>query len=68
MHVLIEAGDYTEAIHKLEALVESTEDIEVKSWCYYQMGEIYYNYTHQYTHAGAAYDKILQLEGEGVIY
>ena len=65
VHVLIEAGDYTEAIQKLEALGESTQDIAVKSWCYYQIGEIYYNYTHQYTHAAAAYDKILQLEKKG---
>ena len=66
VHVLIEAGDYTGAIHKLEALAESTKDIAVKSWCYYQIGEIYYNYTHQYNQATAAYDKILQLEKNGL--
>lgn len=66
VHVLIETGDYTEAIHKLEALAESAKDIEVKSWCYYQIGEIYYNYTHQYNQAVAAYDRILQLEKKGL--
>lgn len=66
VHVLIEAGDYPEAIHKLEGLAASTQDIAVKSWCYYQIGEIYYNYTHQYTHAAGAYDKILQLEKKGL--
>ncbi|MDE0553149.1 MAG: hypothetical protein OXI24_02965, partial [Candidatus Poribacteria bacterium] len=65
VHVLIEAGEYTQALHKLEALVESNKDIAVKSWCYYQIGEIYYNYTHQYNHAAAAYDKILQFENKG---
>ncbi len=66
VHVLIETGDYTEAIRKLEDLAESAQDIAVKSWCYYQIGEIYYNYTHQYTHAARAYDKILQLEQKGL--
>ncbi|MXY26631.1 tetratricopeptide repeat protein [Candidatus Poribacteria bacterium] len=66
VHVLIEAGEYTQALHKLEALAESTKDIAVKSWCYYQIGEIYYNYTHQYNHAAAAYDKILQFEKNGL--
>lgn len=66
MHDLIQAERYTEAIHKLEALAESAKDIEVKSWCYYQIGEIYYNYTHQYTQAAETYDKILKLEKEGL--
>ncbi len=66
MHVLIQAGHYTEANNKLEALAESTKDIAVKSWCYYQIGEIHYNYTHQYTRAIEAYDKILKLEKMGL--
>ena len=66
MHDLIQAERYTDAIHKLEALAESAKDIDVKSWCYYQIGEIYYNYTHQYTQAAGAYDKILKLEKEGL--
>ena len=66
VHVLVEAGRYTEANDKLEALAESTKDVEVKSWCYYHMGEIYYNYTHQYTKAVEAYDKILTLEKTGL--
>lgn len=66
VHVLVEAGRYTEANNKLEAIAESTKDIEVKSWCYYHIGEIYYNYTHQYTKAVEAYDKILTLEKKGL--
>ena len=66
VHALVEAGRYTEANDKLEALAESTENVEVKSWCYYHMGEIYYNYTHQYTRAVEAYDKILTLEETGL--
>ena len=65
-HVLIDAGRYTEANNKLEALAESAKDIAVKSWCYYQIGEIHYNYTHQYTKALEAYDKILKLEKDGL--
>ena len=66
VHVLIQAGRYTDANNKLEALAESAEDIAVKSWCYYQIGEIHYNYTHQYTRAIEAYDKILKLEKMGL--
>lgn len=66
VHVLIQAGRYTDANNKLEALAESAEDIAVKSWCYYQIGEIHYNYTHQYTRAIEAYDKILKLEKLGL--
>jgi len=66
VHVLIEAGEYTQALRKLEALAGSTQDIAVKSWCYYQIGEIYYNYTHQYNQAAAAYDKILQFKKKGL--
>ena len=66
VHVLVEAGRYTEANNKLEAIAESTTDIEVKSWCYYHIGEIYYNYTHQYTRAIKAYDKILSLKSKGL--
>ena len=66
VHTLIQAGHYTEATNKLEALAESTNDIAVQSWCYYQIGEIYYNYTHQYTRAIEAYDKILKLEKNGL--
>ena len=66
VHVLIEAGHYTEANNKLETLAESTKDIAIKSWCYYQIGEVHYKYTHQYTRALEAYDKILQLEKNGL--
>lgn len=63
---LVQAGRYTEASDKLEGLAESVKDIDVKSWYYHQIGEIHYNYTHQYTRAAAAYDKILKLEKKGL--
>ena len=66
VNALVQAGDYTQAVDKLEALAESAEDIAVKSLCYYQIGEIHYNYTHQYTKAVAAYDNILKLEEKGL--
>ena len=66
VNALVQEERYAEAIRKLEVLEESTKDITVKSWCYYQIGEIYYNYTHQYTQAAAAYDKILRLEKKGL--
>lgn len=66
VNTLVQAGRYTEASRKLDALAESAKDIAVKSWCYYQIGEIHYNYTHQYARAAAAYDKILKLEKKGL--
>ena len=66
VNTLVQAGRYTEASKRLEALAESAKDIVVKSWCYYQIGEIHYNYTHQYVRAVAAYDKILRLEKKGL--
>lgn len=66
VNALVQAGKYTQAVDKLEALAESAEDIKVKSLCYYQIGEIHYNYTHQYTRAIAAYNNILKLEKKGL--
>ena len=66
VNALVQAGDYTQAVDKLEALAESAEDITVKGLCYYQIGEIHYNYTHQYNRAVAAYDNILKLEKKGL--
>ena len=66
VNALVQAGHYTEANDKLEALAESAKDIAVKSLCYYQIGEIHYNYTHQYVKAAAAYDKILKFEKKGL--
>ena len=66
VNALVQAERYAEAIRKLEVIEESSKDIMVKSWCYYQMGEIYYNYTHQYTQAAEAYDQILRLEKKGL--
>ena len=66
VNALVQAGDYTQAVDKLEVLAESAEGITVKGLCYYQIGEIHYNYTHQYTKAVAAYDNILKLEKKGL--
>ena len=62
VNTLVQAGRYTEASNKLDALAKSAKDVAVKSLCYYQIGEIHYNYTHQYARAAAAYDKIIKLE------
>ena len=66
VNALVQAGNYTQAVDKLEALAESAEDITVKGLYYYQIGEIHYNYTHQYNSAVAAYDNILKLEKKGL--
>ncbi|MYH83204.1 tetratricopeptide repeat protein [Candidatus Poribacteria bacterium] len=66
VNTLVQAGRYTEANNKLESLAKSAKDIAVKSLCYYQIGEIHYNYTHQYARAAAAYDKIIKLEKKGI--
>lgn len=66
VNALIQAKRYSEAVNQLEALARAAKDVAVQSWCYYQIGEIYYNYTQQYAGALAAYDKILQLEQKGL--
>lgn len=66
VNTLVQAGRYTEASNKLDALARSAKDTAVKSLCYYQIGEIHYNYTHQYARAAAAYDKIIKLEKKGI--
>ena len=63
---LLEEQRYTEAAAKLEKLAESSKDIETRSRCYYQLGEIYYNYTQQYPEALKAYKKILRMRAEGL--
>ena len=66
VNALVQTGDDTQAVDKLEALAESAEDINLKGLYYYQIGEIHYNYTHQYNRAVAAYDNILKLEKKGL--
>ena len=66
VNALVRAGDYAAVTQKLEALANTAKEIKEKSWCYYRIGDIHYNYTHQYTAAIAAYDQILALETEGL--
>ncbi len=66
VNALVKEGRYDDANAKLEALANAAEDVDVKSWCYYQIAEICYNYTHHYTKAIDAYDRILDLEQQGL--
>lgn len=66
VNALIRDKRYPEAITKLDALARADANVDVQSWCYYQIGEIYYHYTQQYPQAVAAYDKILRLEQKGL--
>ena len=63
---LIQQGRYPEAVDKLERLAASVKekDVETRSWCYYQLGEIYYNYTQQYPEALKAYKKIIGMQAD----
>ena len=63
---LLDQQHYTEAAAKLEKLAKSSKDIETRSRCYYQLGEIYYNYTQQYPEALKAYKKILGMRADGL--
>lgn len=63
---LLEEQRYAEAAAKLEKLSESAKDIETRSQLYYQLGEIYYNYTQQYPQALKAYEKILGMRSAGL--
>ena len=63
---LIQEGYYTEAIAKLEKLTVASKQVETRSRYYYQLGEIYYNYTQQYPEALNAYKNILQMKSSGL--
>ncbi len=63
---LLKEQRYTAAAAKLEKLTKSAKDIETRSRCYYQLGEIYYNYTQQYPEALKAYKKILSMRADGL--
>jgi len=57
---------YAEAAAKLEKLAKSAKNVETRSQLYYQLGEIYYNYTQQYPEAHKAYEKILAMKSAGL--
>lgn len=63
---LLQEQRYPEAVAKLEKLTKSSKDVATRSWCYYQLGEIYYNYTQQYPEALKAYKKILGMRADGL--
>lgn len=63
---LIQQQRYTDAINMLEALVEKSNDIELRSQYYNQLGELYYNYIHQYPKAINVYKAILEMEADGL--
>ncbi len=63
---LIQDRQYTEAVNKLELLAESSNNVETRSKYFYQLGEIYYNYTQQYPNALNAYKKILEMKASGL--
>ncbi len=63
---LVQEKQYAEATSKLEILLKTAKDVETRSWCYYQLGEIYYNYTQQYAEALNAFKKILDMKKEGL--
>ncbi len=63
---LIKARRYPEAISKLETLATSTKNVESRSSYYHQLGEVYYNYTHQYPEAIKTYQKIIRMRADGL--
>ncbi len=63
---LIQQQRYTDAIRMLEALVEKSNDVELRSQYYNQLGELYYNYTQQYQKALNVYKAILEMEKDGL--
>lgn len=63
---LVNQQRYLEAVTKLENLVVSSKNVETRSRYYYQLGDIYYNYTQQYRKAIKAYEFILEMKAEGL--
>ncbi|MCG9126854.1 tetratricopeptide repeat protein [Candidatus Poribacteria bacterium] len=63
---LIQQKNYNDAIKMLEILIEESNGVELQSQYHNQLGEIYYNYTHQYPEALKVYKEILRMEAEGL--
>ena len=61
LNMLIRSGNYEQAIDNLQKLTRGVNDANRLSGIYHQLGEIYYQYTHNYSEAVAVYDQILQL-------
>ncbi len=64
--ILVQQKKYSEAASELKKLLQVAKGIETHSWCYYQLGDIYYNYTQQYQKALNAYKNILKLQNDGL--
>ena len=58
---LIQSGNYGQAIENLQKLAHNSNDEEKLSSVYHQLGEIYYQHTHNYSKAITTYDQILRL-------
>ena len=61
LNSLIQSGNYEQAISNLQKLAHDSNDAENLSGIYHQLGEIYYQYTHNYSKAITVYDQILRL-------
>ena len=61
LNSLIQSGNYEQAISNLQKLAHDSNDAENLSGIYHQLGEIYYQYTHNYSKAVTVYDQILRL-------
>jgi tetratricopeptide (TPR) repeat protein len=60
---LINAGKYNAAISSLQKQTREKNDVEQLAIVYSQIGEIYYEYLHNYPEAIKAYKKIVTLNG-----
>lgn len=58
---LVEAGEYEEAISKLKARLKSLKTPELIADTYFQIGDIYYKYLHDYPKALRTYRKVVEL-------
>ena len=63
---LVKQRKYPEAVAQLKIQLKTSTDVETRSQYYYQLGEIYYNYTQQYPEALKAYERILGLKDKGI--
>lgn len=63
---LVKERKYPEAVAQLKIQLKTSTDVETRTQFYYQLGEIYYNYTQQYPEALKAYERILGLKDKGI--
>ena len=63
---LIEARTYQQATRELQQRSKLTKNVDELSDIFFRLGEIHYNYTHDYPFALKAYNRVIELSTKGL--